>query len=47
MRKALASVIVIAIAGLLCASLLAFFNGSVLGEQVGKTQGQDHIYLIS
>jgi len=33
MRKALASVVIIAFVGLLCTSLLAVFSGSSLGNQ--------------
>lgn len=47
MRKALASIAVIAFAGLLCASLLAAFNGYVLGSHLLDSKTFEHAYFMA
>lgn len=46
MRKTLASVVVIAFAGLLCVSLLAVFDGSMVGSRY-LSQMYDHSYFMA
>ena len=48
MKKALASVVIVAFAGLLCTSLLAVFSGSKLGQQyVLKHQQLQYPYFMA
>ena len=47
MRKALASVVIIAFAGLLCTSLLAVFNGSALSKQYQSHQPIHYPYFMA
>ncbi len=47
MRKALASVVVIAFAGLLCVSLLAVFNGATIGNQYISSQAHEYPYFMA
>lgn len=47
MRKTLASVVVIAFAGLLCTSLLAMFNGKMIGSHFLNTQILEHPYFMA
>ena len=47
MRKALASVVIIAFAGLLCTSLLAVFNGTTLGGQYVNSQSVQYPYFMA
>lgn len=48
MKKALASIIVIAFAGLLCTSLLAVFSGSKLAQQfITKDQQLHYPYFMA
>lgn len=42
MKKALASIVIIAFAGLLCTSLLAVFSGSKLGKQYAAKEHSLH-----
>ena len=45
MRKALASVVVIVFAGLLCTSLLTLFDGSAVGKQVNHHAASYPYYM--
>ncbi|MBL4759525.1 MAG: hypothetical protein JKY80_01545 [Mariprofundaceae bacterium] len=48
MKKALASIVIIAFAGLLCTSLLAVFSGSKLGQQyVTKDHNLHYPYFMA
>jgi hypothetical protein len=48
MKKALASIVIIAFAGLLCTSLLAIFSGSKLAQQyVTKHQQLQYPYFMA
>ena len=48
MKKALASIVIIAFAGLICTSLLAVFSGSKLGQQyVMKHQHLHYPYFMA
>lgn len=47
MRKTLASVVVIAFAGLLCTSLLAVFDGSMVGSHYLSSQMLEHSYFMA
>jgi len=46
MRKTLASVVIIAFAGLLCTSLLAVFDGSMAGSHY-LSQMYEHSYFMA
>lgn len=45
MRKALASVVVIVFAGLLCTSLLTLFNGGPVSKQMSVQQAHYPYYM--
>jgi steroid 5-alpha reductase family enzyme len=45
MRKALASIVVIVFAGLLCTSLLTLFSGGPLGKEMSKQQVHYPFYM--
>jgi len=48
MKKTLASVVIIAFSGLLCTSLLAFFNGSMVGSHyLLSSQIYEHSYFMT
>ena len=48
MRKALASVVIIAFAGLLCTSLLAVFNGTTVGSQyISSQSSHEYPYFMA
>lgn len=47
MRKALASVVVIVFAGLLCTSLLTIFTGSSVSNQYKNSQAAKYPYYMS
>lgn len=47
MRKALASVIIIAFAGLLCSSLLAIFSGNTLASRYAANQSIHYPYFMA
>lgn len=48
MKKALASIVIIAFAGLLCTSMLAVFSGSKLAEQfIVKHQQLHYPYFMA
>lgn len=47
MKRALASVVVIAFAGLLCTSLLAVFNGATIGNQYISSQSHQYPYFMA
>lgn len=46
MRKALASVVIIAFAGLLCTSLLAVFDGTSLSKEYHSHQAIYPYYMV-
>ena len=46
-KKALASVVVVAFAGLLCTSLLALFNGASLGSRYVDSQSINYPYFMA
>lgn len=45
MRKALASVVVIVFAGLLCTSLLTLFSGGAVSKRLGQQQTHYPYYM--
>ena len=47
MRKALASVVIVAFAGLLCTSLLAVFDGTTLGSQYVNSQSLQYPFFMA
>jgi hypothetical protein len=48
MKKALASIVIIAFLGLLCTSILAIFSGSKLGQQyASKNQQIEYPYFMA
>jgi len=47
MRKALASVVVIVFAGLLCTSLLTIFTGGSVNKQYMNSQAVQYPYYMS
>lgn len=45
MRKALASIVVIVFAGLLCTSLMTIFSGGPVNKQLAKEQARYPYYM--
>lgn len=46
MRRAVASVVIVAFAGLLCTSVLAVFSGSKLSREYAPNHILDYNYLV-
>lgn len=47
MKKALASIVIIAFVGLLCTSILAIFSGQRLGKQYLSQQHLQYPYVMA
>jgi len=47
MKKTLASIVVVAFAGLLCTGLLAVFSGTAIGKQYISSQSHQYPYFLA